>query len=126
MQATYLIPVQQHKPPLEDLGEYTDCPLCGWHAKVHDGRLSQFHSTQNGVLCEAGGMCLTADAAIERDNQLNPEEQAIANRVFRYLISCKGPLVDAECHHPSCREAVNKGLRWTLSGWRQTYDDALF
>jgi hypothetical protein len=118
MEPVYLIPVQRHKPPLEDLGEYTDCPLCGWHANVHNGRISEFHSTENGVLCAAGGMCLTVEAAIERDGQLNPAEKAAAARVFRNLISCKGPLADPECHHPICRERVDKGLAWTLSGWR--------
>lgn len=127
MEPNYLIPVQSHKSPLEDLGDYTDCPLCGWHANVKNGRISQFHNTENGALCPAGGMCLTVEAAVERDSHLNPAEQAVASRVFHYLISCKGPVADPECHHPICRERADRGLQWTLSGWRKADDrPALF
>jgi len=122
MEPKYLIPVRQQKPPLEALGEYMDCPLCDWYARVDDGRISKVHSAKNGMLCPAGGMCLTVEAAIERDSHLNPAEQAVASRVFRYLISCKGPLVDSECHHPICRKQVDSGLEWGLSGWRPVDD----
>jgi len=131
---TYLIPVKAHQAPIADLGLCTDCPLCGWHAAVNEpghhtspGTISQFHHDRNGVCCPAAGMAVTLEAAIARDGRLNPEEQAVDRRIRRYLHSCRGPLVDGQCYHPSCERAVNKGLRWTLDGWKKADDrTALF
>lgn len=133
MSTDYLIPVKAHPAPIADLGLYADCPLCDRYAPIDGpahhttpGHISHSHMKENGAHCPAAGMAITLEAALARDNRLNPDEKAANDRTHRYLTSCKGPLVDELCHHPACHEAVDKGLRWTLGGWRKTTDGALF
>ena len=128
--ATYLIPTRESH--VTGISLQAHCPLCNrWqtaqdaNARVNPGTLST-HATEKGGLCRGSNTAITHQAAHDRDNHLNCEEQAAYNLTFRHLTGCKGPLIDTECHHPACHQAVRKGLRWTLMGWRRVPTDVLF
>jgi hypothetical protein len=125
----YLIPVRESRVP--GLGPQGMCPHCQRWTIVwaHDhpfgaGRLG-LHHPEKGPLCKGSHLAITLAAAIERDTQLNPEEKAADAAARRHLHGCRGPLIDDQCLHPACHRAADRGLRWTLMGWRKT-DAVLF
>jgi hypothetical protein len=82
------------------------CPLCKGYAPVAAGRISKFHLTENGTPCDGAGMCITLDAAIARDSQLNPQEHHVYRRMWGWHLACKGydRITGEPCHHPVCDE----------------------
>jgi hypothetical protein len=126
----YLIPVRRSAVP--GYGMQGLCPQCrDWtgiwpHDHPHGaGRLDN-HATEKGSYCPMSRTVITNEAAIARDSQLNPQEQAAYNATAKRLHGCRGPRLDENCWHPACHQAVAKGLVWTLDGWKPATRIALF
>lgn len=105
-------------------GKFTVCYLCGQSYMVNREGLILPHdkSFGEGPCPNAWGAADLA-SAILRDEKLTDEEQYVKGRVYSWLIQCKGSqtLSDGSsepCWHPICRERLEKGLHWTMTGWK--------
>ncbi|MFD4921201.1 hypothetical protein ACFWNE_07755 [Streptomyces goshikiensis] len=101
----YLTPVWE-----TSFGLRTKCPRCEWDAPVNGktGCISDFHVTENGILCFFAGRPLTTEAAIARDNRPNPAEQRVIDRLWQWHLNCKGydRITGDACHHPICQDPL--------------------
>lgn len=118
----------------DEYGRQTICRHCGHQASVIDhywddwrnGLVGFHHRPGNDVRCPGIDAAVDLEAALRRDARLNPAEEAVHDKVFRYLHSCHGfdSLTGEECHHPACDVSRQAGLRWTLMGWRTSPSEA--
>jgi hypothetical protein len=112
----------------DSTGKWTMCRQCSGAAHVINRRWDSpangtidFHSRPDtGSTCTGTGAAVDLDAALRRDDRLNPQEQAVHDRVFAWLISCKGfdSITGEICYHPICDVHRQAGREWTLMGWR--------
>jgi hypothetical protein len=76
------------------LGTWTRCRFCQAHAPVRTGQVAPgtlgFHSTAHGILCEGVETAVTIEAAIARDEQLNPQESAARAAIVTETLRCHG------------------------------------
>lgn len=101
-------------------GPRSTCYSCGAFASVSrsDGLIRPHDKPRGAGTCRVKWAVADLDTAISRDEKLNEEEKRVRDSVWSWVkMSCKGPKVDSECHHPACHRKVERGMRWTLSGW---------
>ncbi|MEV7770483.1 hypothetical protein [Kitasatospora sp. NPDC086791] len=102
-------PIELSLPRMTQFGLLVQCPgSCArsTHVTTEGWRAGyiRMHATARGVLCTGSGAAWTAEAAIARDSQLNPEERAVRDRTYAALTACRGfdTITGEPCHHPIC------------------------
>ncbi|WP_147992641.1 hypothetical protein [Streptomyces sp. t39] len=107
---------------------WTACRVCREVVEVTFDQLVADHKPRyDAGACPGAGTAATLKAAVVRDAQLNPAEKRVASRGYAWLISCKGYQMVSDgsredCYHPHCRERLEAGYSWTLSGWKRNTD----